>query len=136
MNFYNCFLPHATLLMHPLYEALQGEQKKREELDCSSLMEDAFKAANTAQASAALLGCPSATATIALTTDASDYTVRAVCEQWVGGAWLPLAFLASSSRTMNAITAPSPGSYLVFSSPPGTSSCKAAGSQLSWTTSH
>ncbi|KAJ8394428.1 hypothetical protein AAFF_G00046390 [Aldrovandia affinis] len=43
---------------------------------------------------AAMLTHPSHTAPIAITTDASDYAVGAVYEQWVGGAWQPLAFFS------------------------------------------
>ena len=49
-------------------------------------------------ANAALLAHPSPTAPVALTTDASDYAVGAVCEQWVGGAWQPLAFFSRKLR--------------------------------------
>ncbi|KAJ8405683.1 hypothetical protein AAFF_G00316630 [Aldrovandia affinis] len=41
-----------------------------------------------------MLAHPSHTAPIAITTDASDYAVGAVYEQWVGGAWQPLAFFS------------------------------------------
>ena len=46
-------------------------------------MTDAVDAAKTALFNAALLAHPSPTAPVALTTDASDYAVGAVCEQWV-----------------------------------------------------
>lgn len=88
LNFYNRFLPCAAHLMHPLYEALQGKTPK-DMLDWSTGMDKAFDADNTA-----LLAHPSPTAPIAFTTDPSDYAVGAVCEQWVGGAWQPLAFFS------------------------------------------
>ena len=97
VNFYNRFLPHAADLMRPLYEALRGKAPK-DVLDWSAGMDEAFAAAKTALASAALLAHPSPTAPIALTTDASDYAVGAVCEQWVSGAWQPLAFFSKQLR--------------------------------------
>ena len=97
VNFYNRFLPHAAHLMRPLYEALRGKASK-DVLDWSADMDKAFAAAKTALANAALLAHPSPTAPVALTTDASDYAVGAVCEQWVGGAWQPLAFFSKQLR--------------------------------------
>ena len=97
VNFYNRFLPHAAHLMRPMYEALRGKLPK-DVLDWSSEMDIAFTAAKAALADAALLAHPSPAAPIALTTDASDYAVGAVCEQWVGGAWQPLAFFSKQLR--------------------------------------
>ena len=45
-----------------------------------------------------MLAHSSATASIAITSDASDYAVGAVYEQWVGGAWQPLAFFSRQLR--------------------------------------
>lgn len=105
VNLYNRFLPHAAKLMRPLYNALRG-RRPADELDWSPGMTDAFGAAKTTLANAALLAHPSPTAPVALTTDASDYAVGAVCEQWVGGAWQPLAFfnrkLCDSERKYSA----------------------------------
>ena len=97
VNFYNRFLPRAAHLMRPLYEALRGKAPK-DVLDWSVNMDKAFAAGKSALANAALLAHPSPMAPIALTTDASDYVVGAVCEQWVGGAWQPLAFFSKQLR--------------------------------------
>lgn len=97
VNFYNRFIPHAAQLMRPLYEALRGKAPK-DDLDWSPERSTAFEAAKTALANAALLAHPSPSAPVALTTDASDYAVGAVCEQWVGGAWQPLAFFSKQLR--------------------------------------
>ena len=97
VNFYNRFLPHAAHIMHPLYGALRGK-KSKDELDWTSEMDEAFTAAKSALADAALLAHPSPAAPIALTTDASDYAVGAVCEQWVNGGWQPLAFFSKQLR--------------------------------------
>ncbi|XP_056128342.1 uncharacterized protein LOC130106298 [Rhinichthys klamathensis goyatoka] len=78
VNFYNRFLPRAAQLMRPLYYALRG-RRPADVLAWSPEMADAFDAAKTALANAALLAHPSPTAPVALTTDASDYAVGAVC---------------------------------------------------------
>ncbi|KAL7870755.1 hypothetical protein SRHO_G00082520 [Serrasalmus rhombeus] len=45
-----------------------------------------------------MLAHPASSAPVALTTDASDYAVGAVYEQWVGNAWQPLAFFSRQLR--------------------------------------
>lgn len=47
-----------------------------------------------ALAHAVLLAHQLKTAPLARATDASDYAVGAVCEQWVDDAWQPLAFFS------------------------------------------
>ena len=97
VNFDNRFLPHAAHLKRPLYESLQGKRANNE-VDWSPERDKAFCATKTALANATLLVHPSPSAPVALTTDASDYAVGAVCEQWVGGAWQPLAFFSKQLR--------------------------------------
>lgn len=60
-------------------------------MDWSAERVQAFEDAKAALASAAMLAHPSPAALMALTTDASEYVVGALCEQWVAGAWQPLA---------------------------------------------
>ena len=96
VNFDNRFLPHAAHLKRPLYESLQGKRANNE-VDWSPERDKAFCATKTALANAALLVHLSPRALVALTTDASDYAVGAVCEL-VGGAWQPLAFFSKQLR--------------------------------------
>ena len=49
-------------------------------------------------AKATLLAHPAPDAPISITTDASDYAVGGVHEQWVKGAWQPLAFFSRQLR--------------------------------------
>lgn len=79
--------------MRLLFEALKGK-KPEQEIDWTAEREGAFNNTKAALAQAAMLAHPSHTAPVALTTDASDYAVGAVFEQWVGGAWQPLAFFS------------------------------------------
>ena len=97
VNFYNRFIPHAALLMRPLYDALR-DKKDNQDVDWTSERVRAFEDAKAALADAAMLAHPSPAAPIALTTDASEYAVGAVCEQWVAGAWQPLAFFSRKLR--------------------------------------
>ena len=55
---------------------------------------EAFNATKAALARATMLAHPVPSAPIAITSDASDYAVGAVYEQWVDGAWQPLAFFS------------------------------------------
>lgn len=93
VTFYHRFIARAAHIMRPLYEALKGKSDNQP-VDWTSEREVAFKETKTALAQAALLAHPSPTAPIALTTDASDYAVGGVFEQWVDGAWQPLAFFS------------------------------------------
>ncbi|XP_034074694.1 uncharacterized protein LOC117547890 [Gymnodraco acuticeps] len=79
--------------MRPLYEALKATTPIQA-IDWTAEAESAFTEVKTAFAQAALLAHPSSTAPISITTDASDYAVGAVHEQWVEGAWQPLAFFS------------------------------------------
>ena len=79
--------------MHPLYVALKGKSPNQT-IDWTPEREAAFKATKDALSQAAMLAHPSPKASIAITTDASDYAVGAVHEQWVDGAWQPLAFFS------------------------------------------
>uniref|UniRef100_A0AAV2JU37 Integrase catalytic domain-containing protein n=1 Tax=Knipowitschia caucasica TaxID=637954 RepID=A0AAV2JU37_KNICA len=93
VNFYNRHLPRGAHLMRWLYEALR-DKGPTDSVDWSAEMTGAFEATKAALANTTLLAHPSLTAPVALTTDASDYAVGAVCEQWVRGAWQPSAFFS------------------------------------------
>jgi len=80
-----------------LYGALKG-RKPKHAVDWTPDRVQAFAGTKTALANTTMLAHPSPTASIALTTDASDYAVGAVYEQWVSGAWQPLAFFSRQLR--------------------------------------
>uniref|UniRef100_A0AAQ4Q920 Gypsy retrotransposon integrase-like protein 1 n=1 Tax=Gasterosteus aculeatus aculeatus TaxID=481459 RepID=A0AAQ4Q920_GASAC len=96
VNFYHRFIPRAAQLMQPLHEALKG--KPTHAVDWTEGRDKAFVDTKAALARATMLAHPSATASVAITSDASDYAVGAVYEQWVGGAWQPLAFFSRQLR--------------------------------------
>uniref|UniRef100_A0A3B5KTJ2 ribonuclease H n=1 Tax=Takifugu rubripes TaxID=31033 RepID=A0A3B5KTJ2_TAKRU len=97
VNFYHRFLPRAADLMRPLYDCLKGAVPKHM-LDWSDVRQRAFENVKAALANATLLAHPLPDAPISITTDASDYAVGAVHEQWVEGAWQPLAFFSRQLR--------------------------------------
>ena len=96
VNFYHSSIPRATQLMLPLQEALQG--KPKHDVDWTESRDKAFDATKAALANATMLAHPSHTASIAITSDASDYALGAVYDQRVGGAWQPLAFFSRQLR--------------------------------------
>ena len=98
VTFYYRFLRRGAHVMRPLYEALKGKTPNQA-IDWTGEREGAFEDTKAALAQAAMLAHPSHTAPVAITTDASDYAVGAVYEQWVAGAWQPLAFY---SRQLSA----------------------------------
>ena len=86
-------MPHASLIMKPLFAAVAGKKgKDLVEWDPQTIK--AFTDTKSALASATLLHHPEHNADIALTTDASDIGVGAVLEQQVDGHWQPLAFFS------------------------------------------
>uniref|UniRef100_A0A674MCK3 Gypsy retrotransposon integrase-like protein 1 n=1 Tax=Takifugu rubripes TaxID=31033 RepID=A0A674MCK3_TAKRU len=97
VNFYHRFLPRAADLMRPLYDCLKGAVPKHM-VDWSDVRQRAFENVKAALANATLLAHPFPDAPISITTDASDYAVGAVHEQWVEAAWQPLAFFSRQLR--------------------------------------
>nr|XP_061827907.1 uncharacterized protein K02A2.6-like [Nerophis lumbriciformis] len=97
VNFYHRFIPRAADLMRPLYDALKGAAPKHM-VDWSDARHTAFLGVKSALANATLLAHLLPDAPIAITTDASDYAVGAVHEQWAGGTWQPLAFFSRQLR--------------------------------------
>ena len=100
--------------------------------------DSAFIDAKKALANAIMLAHPSPDESIAITIDASDYAVGAVHEQWVYGAWLPLAFFSRLGYApVNVSTALLTVSYLHLTLPFKTSvhCCRADSLQLLSTTS-
>ena len=91
--FYHRFIRQAAHVMRPLYGALK-DKSPNQAVDWTAEREKAFEATKAALGKAAMLAHPSYDAPIAITTDASDYAVGAVHEQWVDGAWQPLAFFS------------------------------------------
>lgn len=99
VNFYHRFIARAAEILQPLYAALCDANKtKKNTIEWSSSMIEAFNNSKKALADAARLVHPRTEATIAISVDASDIAVGAVLEQKAGGAWQPLAFFSRQLR--------------------------------------
>ena len=96
VGFYHRFIPRAAELMHPLREERKGPATRV--INWTEEKSKAFDDIKAALANATMLTHPVPSAPIALTSDASDVAVGAVLEQWVGGAWQPLAFFSRQLR--------------------------------------
>ena len=97
INFYHRFIPHAAVLLRPLYSALK-KSKPHQIIDWTNDMCESFTSSKAALADATMLSHPKPGASISLTSDASDQAVGAVLEQYVDGFWQPLAFFSKQLR--------------------------------------
>lgn len=94
VNFYRRFIPRAALIQAPLNDLLHGNIKGGTPVHWSTEATEAFIACKESLAQAALLAHPEVKAPLALTCDASDFTVGAVLQQCVGSDGEPLAFFS------------------------------------------
>lgn len=93
LNFYHRFMPHVAETLAPLTALLSGPHSaKKHRLVWSEHETAAFAASKKALADAVCLAHPMEGAPLALVTDASDFALGAVVQQFVDGAWQPLAF--------------------------------------------
>ena len=95
VNYYHRFIPHAAHVLQPLHAALK---KSAGPFCWTSQLDNAFRQAKEALANAALLVHPKPDADTAITVDASDRAVGAVLEQFIDGAWKPIAFFSTSLK--------------------------------------
>ena len=96
-GYYRRFVPKAAHLLYPLFDAMQGVKKPKtgpKPLIWSDTCEKAFKDVKQALADATLLHHPKPGATIALTTDASNFAIGGVLEQRGTTGWEPIAFFS------------------------------------------
>ena len=89
INYYRRFISRAGEHMHHLFDALRGKPK---ELVWDDGCQKSFEAIKEALAQATLLHHPRSGAHLALTTDASQFAVGGVLEQWGSKGWEPLSF--------------------------------------------
>lgn len=95
INYYRRCIPHAAQLQAPLNNLLKKPRKKdKRPVPWTKETETAFIACKRCLSEAVLLVHPSATAPLALTTDASDVAVGAVLEQLHQEIWKPLGFFS------------------------------------------
>ena len=95
VNFYHKFIPHTAHTMLPLFEPMKG---KPNELIWNKTRQKAFEDTKKLLADATLLAHPHQDAELALTCDASDYTITTVFQQFVDNTWIPLAFFSQKLK--------------------------------------
>uniref|UniRef100_A0A5S6R5K0 Reverse transcriptase domain-containing protein n=1 Tax=Trichuris muris TaxID=70415 RepID=A0A5S6R5K0_TRIMR len=91
VNFYRNFLPNIACILKPLDSLVN---KTRSSLVWEPVAVDAFNAAKSALATAAILEHPDLTALLALMVDSSDQAIGAILQQRIGHEWRPLAFFS------------------------------------------
>ena len=86
INYYHRFIPHCAQVLHPLHALLSHTQTDTELqwLDASLA---AFEQAKAALADATLLSHPKPNTVVTIMSDASDFAVGAVLQQFVDGQW-------------------------------------------------
>ena len=92
VNYYRRFIPKAASHLHHLHDALAGKKKT---LEWTAGCQVSFEATKKALAAATLLHHPRPSASLALTTDASNIAIGAVLEQRGPRGWEPLAFYSA-----------------------------------------
>lgn len=106
INFYRRFIPNAANFQAPLNDLLVGNVKGKAPLTWTSEARQAFENSKNSLAQATLLAHPEVNAPLAITCDASDFTVGAVLQQRINNNWQPLAFfskkLGSAERKYSA----------------------------------
>ena len=91
INYFRRFVPAAAAILRPLTDGLRG---KPADFEWTDRMTIAFNAAKAALSTATRLQHPVPDARLAIASDASQCHVGGVLQQWVDGAWAPLAFFS------------------------------------------
>lgn len=110
INYYHRFVPNLAEILAPMYDSLTNFQKvsksKKEIFTFPENCLNSFTAAKNALAEATLLVHPKENAKFGITTDASNFSVGGVLEQFSDNQWKPLAFfskkLSASEKNYSA----------------------------------
>lgn len=94
INFYRRFIPQAASIQAPLNALLTGSIKASQPVDVSGDALKAFEACKDSLCEAAMLAHPDTTSKLGLVTDASDFAMGGVLQQFHDGYWQPLAFFS------------------------------------------
>lgn len=99
VNFYRRYLKGAAETQAPLHELLKGAKKKdKRKVPWTEETIQKFEKCKSDLANAALLTFPQPDCPLCLHTDASDWAIGAVLQQYEAGNWKPIAFY---SKKMN-----------------------------------
>jgi cytoskeleton-associated protein 5 len=91
VNFYCCFLPNCTQVLHPLTDLLKGRVQEDE---WTASAQGAFQNAKHLLATAVPLQHPTPHAELSLATDASDTHIGGIMQQKSGDHGQPLGFFS------------------------------------------
>lgn len=91
VNFYHRFIPHCAQILQPLNSCLTPRGK---DLQWTSEAAEAFSSIKDALAQATLLSHPQPCAPLAIMTDASDFAIGAVLQQFVSNSWQPISYFS------------------------------------------
>lgn len=93
INFYRRYLKDAANTQAPLNEYLKGSTKKdRRKIPWTEEAKKSFEKCKEDLANAALLTFPNPDLTLALCTDASNFAIGSVLQQYEDGYWKPIGF--------------------------------------------
>ncbi|CAH8564643.1 unnamed protein product [Dicrocoelium dendriticum] len=91
VNYYRRFIPNCASIVQPMTDLLRGKQRSFHFADDAKL---SFEKLKDAISNIALLAHPDTSASLSLTTDASDTAVGAVLQQLIDRRWIPLGFFS------------------------------------------
>jgi transposase InsO family protein len=94
INFYRNFIPKAASLQAPLHAVLTPKTKSKATINWTPEMAQAFTDCKQSLSTATLLAHPVIGVDLALSTDASDFSIGACLQQRVNNDWQPLAFFS------------------------------------------
>jgi hypothetical protein len=94
INFYRNFIPKAASLQAPLHAVLTPKTKSKATIKWTPEMAQAFTDCKQSLSTATLLAHPVIGVDLALSTDASDFSIGACLQQRVNNDWQPLAFFS------------------------------------------
>ena len=89
INYYHRFVPRCAEILQPLHQALAADT-----LSWTSNCQKAFDDTKQALSAAVVLVHPQPNAATCITTDASNFAVGAVLEQFIAGQWKPISFFS------------------------------------------
>ena len=90
INFYHRFIPNLATVLVPLHSLQKSVKAQKAVLVCSVALSAAFEASKLAATKVVQFVCPDPSASLSLTTDASDVAVGAMLAQ--GDSYQPLGF--------------------------------------------
>ena len=93
INFYHRFIPHCARISQPLNDLL-ATTRPSQQLAWTDEATRSFNELTDALAQATLLHHPMPSAPTCIVTDASDFAVGTVLQQFIDGIWCPISFFS------------------------------------------